>query len=63
MPIPVEPNGASLETNSLHRKAVAANAKGLLTKIDEMVPSATFNPDAAYLIALIIRGGVFSEGA
>lgn len=63
MPIPVEPNGASLETNSLHRKPVAANAKGLLAKIDEIVPSATFNPDAAYLIALIVRGGVFSEGA
>jgi CRISPR-associated protein Csy3 len=63
MPIPVEPNGASLETNSLYRKPVAANAKGLLAKIDEIVPSATFNPDAAYLIALIVRGGVFSEKA
>jgi len=63
IPIPIEPNGASLETNSLYRKPVAANAKGLLAKIDEIVPSATFNPDAAYLIALIVRGGVFSEGA
>jgi CRISPR-associated protein Csy3 len=61
IPIPVEPNGASLETNTLHRKPVAVNAKGLLSKIDEIVPSATFNPDAAYLIALIVRGGVFSE--
>jgi CRISPR-associated protein Csy3 len=62
LPIPVEPNGASLESNTLHRKSEAVNAKGLLRKIDEIVPSATFNPDAAYLIALIVRGGVFSEG-
>jgi CRISPR-associated protein Csy3 len=63
MPIPVEPNGASLEANVLYRKAEAINAKGLLSKIDEIEPLSTFNPNAAYLIALIVRGGVFSEKA
>lgn len=62
-PLPIEPNGASLETNLLHRKETVVNAEGLLSKIDEIVPSATFNPNAAYLIALIVRGGVFSEKA
>ena len=61
--IPIEPNGASLDDNTLYRDTMAVNAKGLLSKIDEIAPSATFNADAAYLIALIVRGGVFSEGA
>ena len=61
LPIPIEPNGASLQTNTLHRKAAATNAKGLLAKIGEIQPSEIFNPEAAYLMALIVRGGVFSE--
>lgn len=59
--IPIEPNGASLEQNTLHRAEKKSGAKGLLTLIDEMSPGITFNPDAAFLIALLIRGGVFSE--
>ncbi|MDA8390731.1 MAG: type I-F CRISPR-associated protein Csy3 [Gammaproteobacteria bacterium] len=60
-PIPVEPNGASLERNVLCREKKGAGAKDLLTQIDEIQPSETFNPDAAFLIALLVRGGVFSE--
>jgi CRISPR-associated protein Csy3 len=61
-PIPVEPNGANLEKNVLYRKNKGTGAKDLLMRIDEIAPSDTFNPDAAYLIALLVRGGVFSEG-
>lgn len=60
-PIPVEPNGASLEHNKLYREAKGTGWKDLLTKVDEIEPSETFNPDAAFLIALLVRGGVFSE--
>ncbi|MDA8191987.1 type I-F CRISPR-associated protein Csy3 [Acidiferrobacter thiooxydans] len=60
-PIPVEPNGASLEHNKLHREAKGTGWRDLLTKVDEIKPSETFNPDAAFLIALLVRGGVFSE--
>lgn len=62
-PIPVEPNGANLEKNKSYRKEKGTNAKTLLPQIDEMQPSDTFNPNAAYLMALLIRGGVFSEKA
>lgn len=61
-PIPVEPNGANLEKNVLYRKNKGTGARDLLARIDEIAPSDTFNPDAAYLIALLVRGGVFSEG-
>lgn len=63
MPVAIEPNGASLEHNQLFRKDRSSGSKDLLTKIADMKPEAAFNPDAAYLIALLIRGGVFSESA
>lgn len=59
-PIPVEPNGASLDANTVFRKG-NQNASALLGKMDEMHPETTFNPGAAFLIAILIRGGVFSE--
>lgn len=59
-PIPVEPNGASLDANTVFRKG-NHNASALLSKMDEMHPGTTFNSDAAFLIAILIRGGVFSE--
>ena len=59
-PIPVEPNGASLDANTVFRKG-DQNASALLSKMDEMHPETTFNPGAAFLIAILIRGGVFSE--
>lgn len=59
-PIPVEPNGASLEANFIFRKK-GTDANTFLTKIDELKPDASFNSDAAFLIAVLVRGGVFSE--
>jgi CRISPR-associated protein Csy3 len=63
-PIPVEPNGASLEFNEIMRSK-NVSGQSLLKKIDEIMPGAPghLNEEAAYLIALLIRGGVFSEGA
>ena len=61
-PIPIEPNGASLEKNVLFREDKAAGAMKLLTLVDEMRPTEQFDARAAYLIALLVRGGVFSEG-
>lgn len=58
--IPIEPNGASLERNEVLRTGKSAASK-LLALVDEMGPGETFNPDAAFLIALLVRGGVFSE--
>ncbi|MFN4328773.1 MAG: type I-F CRISPR-associated protein Csy3 [Limnobacter sp.] len=58
-PIAIEPNGASLELNSVERKK--SGSKALLPEIDSMHPTESFNTDAAFLIGLIIRGGVFSE--
>jgi CRISPR-associated protein Csy3 len=65
-PIAIEPNGASMDTNEIHRggKGKFGNdSKSLLKRIDEIEPKEEFNPDAAFLIALMIRGGVFSEKA
>ena len=62
-PIAIEPNGASLEKNVLFRDDKASGAMKLLTLVDEMHPGEGFDPRAAYLIALLVRGGVFSEGA
>jgi len=59
-PISIEPNGASLEHNVLYRAAKNTGSKDLLTLVDEMQPTDNFNPMAAYLIALLVRGGVFS---
>jgi len=60
-PISIEPNGANLELNTINRNK-NNNAHAVLSKIDEWQPEAgRFNADAAYLIALLIRGGVFSE--
>lgn len=58
--IAIEPNGACMDTNEVHR-STKNDSKTLLKKIDEIIPSVTFNPDAAFLIGLLIRGGVFSE--
>lgn len=60
-PIPIEPNGANLEANVLFRDGKGTGAKDLLTQLDDFHPSQTFDPRVAYLIALLIRGGVFSE--
>lgn len=59
-PIPVEPNGANLEMNKVFRNK--QNANDFLSAIDSFTPTDQFNPDVAFLIAIIIRGGVFSKG-
>lgn len=62
VPIPIEPSGENLDRNRLFREG-KHGAKALLRRIEAMQPSATFNPEAAYLIAILIRGGVFSENS
>jgi len=62
-PIPIEPNGANLEKNLIFRSDRHSEAKHLLAVIDEMQPGGEFDPRAAYLIALLVRGGVFSESS
>lgn len=62
-PIPVEPNGANLEDNMLYHTDDGMDVKKLLSEIDEIKPGPVFDPRAAYLIALFVRGGVFSEKA
>lgn len=59
--IAVEPMGESLKYNERFRSG-AKTGPSLLGKIAEIKPGLVFNEDAAYLIALLERGGVFSEG-
>lgn len=59
-PIPIEPNGASLEFNTIYRTK-KSGSKELLTLIDELKPGTTVDPRAIYVMALLVRGGVFSE--
>lgn len=61
-PIPIEPTGASIEDNEWHRKN-SAGWKKLLLRVGEFRPTDTFQPDVAFLIGLLVRGGVFSEGS
>lgn len=61
-PISIEPNGANLDANVLYRDGRDQGAKDLLSRIDELKPGTDFDPRAAYLIALLVRGGVFSAG-
>ncbi|EFI34393.1 CRISPR-associated protein, Csy3 family [Desulfonatronospira thiodismutans ASO3-1] len=59
-PIAVEPNGASLKDNHYYRKK-NGSAFVLMKKIDEMQPgNGELNKDAMFLLATMIRGGVFS---
>ncbi len=59
-PIPVEPNGASIEHNWFYRES---HWKNILSKttIENVSPGSQFNPEIAYLIALVIRGGVYGK--
>ena len=45
----------------VYKRQDKSNSKDLLVLVDELQPSASFDPKAAYLIALLVRGGVFSE--
>lgn len=61
VPIAIEPTGASLSFNQEMRGA-KEQANALLKRIDEFAPTqGAYSKEAAFLIALMIRGGVFSE--
>lgn len=61
IPIPIEPNGASLELNEEFRTG-NSSAQELLKKISDIKHGEGFNTKAAFLIGIFIRGGFFSEG-
>lgn len=56
--IPVEPLGASIETNSLIRVNNKDNGFKILERIDELDP---ISKDGLFLLALLIRGGVYGS--
>jgi CRISPR-associated protein Csy3 len=58
-PIPVEPNGASLDDMCFHRADKASSAFGLLARLADVHPD---SDDGMYCIASMIRGGVYSGG-
>ena len=62
LPIPVEPNGANLESgNILRDKKSQTDYSHLFTLIDTLTPGNQVDPRAIFLMALLVRGGVFSE--
>lgn len=68
-PISIEPNGASLSDGKFHRKPGAgASAYDLLSytgirdmKLKAQEKKEKFDPELAYLIAILVRGGVYGE--
>lgn len=58
LPLPVEPNGASLEAQEFFRKGEDSGFI-LMRRIGGLNPA---TPDGLFLLACLIRGGVFSEG-
>lgn len=60
-PIPVEPNGASLDAQDFFRvdKGAKASAFDILKEIRSLDPN---SDKGMFLIACLIRGGVYSEG-
>ncbi len=60
-PIPVEPNGASLDAQDFFRvdKKIKDSAFDILKEIRSLDPS---SDKGMFLIACLIRGGVYSEG-
>ncbi|RYY78284.1 MAG: type I-F CRISPR-associated protein Csy3 [Moraxellaceae bacterium] len=57
--IPVEPNGANLDAQEFFRIKDKASAFDIMKKIAELDPT---SDDGMFLLACIIRGGVYSEG-
>lgn len=57
--IPIEPNGASLDAQEFFRIKDKASAFDLMKKLAELDPN---SDDGKFLLACIIRGGVYSEG-
>ena len=60
LPIPVEPNGASLDAQLFFRNDGKSSGFKHMLRVAELDPA---TPEGMFLTACIIRGGVFSEGA
>ena len=58
LPLPVEPNGASLDAQEFFRTGDASGFT-LMRRIGELDPA---SKEGLFLLACLIRGGVFSEG-
>lgn len=59
VPIPVEPNGASLDAQMFFRDGSGVSGFALMLHVGEIDPA---SPEGQFLLACIIRGGVFSGG-
>lgn len=57
-PIPVEPNGANLDMQRFFRDQKGTSAFDLVRRLNEVDPDAD---EGKFLIACLIRGGVYSE--
>lgn len=57
VPIPVEPNGASLDAQEFFRKEKKSSGFDYMLRVAEMDPNSS---EGMFLLACIIRGGVFS---
>ncbi len=60
LPIPVEPNGASLDAQLFFRNDGKSSGFKYMLQVKELNPD---SKEGMFLLACIIRGGVFSEGA
>ncbi len=60
LPIPVEPNGASLDAQLFFRGEKDTSGFTYMLRVADMAPD---TPEGMFLLACIIRGGVFSESA
>ncbi|KAF0184212.1 MAG: hypothetical protein FD164_538 [Nitrospirae bacterium] len=57
-PIPIEPNGASLDLMDFFRRDKKTSAFALMKSIDQISPD---SEDGMFMIAVLVRGGVFGE--
>ncbi len=57
IPIPVEPNGASLDAQEFFRNKGPESGFKLMLRVGELDPT---TPEGLFLLACLIRGGVFS---
>lgn len=58
-PIPIEPNGASLDAQKFFRKGKSASAFDLAKRLNTLDPETS---EGMFMTASLIRGGVFSDG-
>lgn len=61
-PIPVEPNGASLDAQ-VHFRPLGKNSVSAFSLAKQLNALDPNSPDGMFMIASLIRGGVYSEGA